>query len=175
MSAEKIAMSAAVSGARPLTVLFDTNVWMDFFTNRRGNAHDVALLIDAIASGDGSVLTTITTVKDLFYLIPCYLKREAEADGGAGNMAAAREAIAWSCVRMVRKLSTVVGTDTADLLWAEANRAVEPDLEDGLLLETVRRAGADFVVSSDRGLLRRSPVPGLTPGELLAVVLKQGR
>ena len=84
--------------------------------------------------------------------------RAAGAEVTPAVAAAAREP-AWACVRFVLDASLVVPVGRDEVLRAFALRPVHDDLEDGLLLGAASRAGADYVVTHDRELARRSPVP----------------
>ena len=146
----------------PLKLLVDTNVWLDYFLARSRTHAEAAELI---AAADGSerieLLTSSLSLKDLAYVLAQDMKVGARAAGAevTPEVAAAARETAWACARFVLDASLVVPVGRDEVLRAFALRPVHDDLEDDLLLGAACRAGADYVVTHDRELARRSPVP----------------
>ena len=154
-----------------MRLLFDTNVWLNnYLPDREG--HDVAgKLLVACVHGGHDVLYAAVSAKDVFFLIAraskLYTRREgplSEGDAGAANE------IAWACVANMGEIATPVGMDGSDLWIASKYKRLHADFEDDLVLAAAIRAKADYLVTSDERLLRKSPVAALAPGDMLALL-----
>ena len=96
--------------------------------------------------------------------------RPGRADATALVTHAMSRQIAWGCVLSMGEMATVVPVDQSDLWIATKFRTVHEDLEDDLVLAAMERSQADFLVTSDETLLRKSPVAALSPHDLLALM-----
>ena len=145
-------------------LLFDTNVWLDFFLDRSAH-HDVAGALVAEANRhDATILTPVTALKDIYFLITLELKRmEREANGSVTeSFANAINEVAWACIKSMRRQSVIVGADATDMVEAIVMRPTHPDFEDNLIAAALVRSHADFLVTSDKSLLHHQPVPCLS-------------
>ena len=174
----KVPVAAAVaSGVAPmrassLTLLVDTNVWLDFFIERSFK-HEIArrLVVEA-QMRNIQLFTAVHTVKDCYFLINAELKRMERAERGtvSESSALAMREVAWSCVKNLRRLSYIVPADDSDAIEAIIMRAEHPDFEDNLIAAAALRARADCVVTLDAGMLAHQPVSCITPEEALDLV-----
>lgn len=146
--------------AEPLKLLVDTNVWVDYYVSASINhAAAVQFVVDSAKKGIVLYVSSIS-LKDVFQLIVRRTKKEFREEGIAidGAMAAAIEESAWSCVRNIRQQAVVVPIGSTETLYAETWRDVHGDFEDDLILAAAKRAHADYVVTSDGGLLKHAPL-----------------
>lgn len=159
-------MSGAVSdmGTKPLKLLVDTNVWLDYFLARNPRHREVARLLATAAKSESAVLYVASlSLKDVAYLLACDMKRGARKAGREITpqvVAAARET-AWACVRKVVDFALVAPVGHAEVLQGFAYKAVHDDFEDDLILGVAYRTGVDYIVTHDDELARRSPIPCL--------------
>lgn len=136
----------------PVRYLLDTNIWLYFFLGEDAYKHEI---MDLIASGqdDGvDILFTPTTAKDLFYVLPRALRR-AGAIGPDETMGS----IAWGCLERMFELATPVPQSAAECHIARMLRSTIPDFEDAMIIAAAETAGADYIVTLDKELLRDMP------------------
>ena len=63
------------------TFLVDTNVWIDYFMASEPHGKEVLAFFEAVDQRGGTLLYAPTTLKDVFFLVPRILRREAQAAG----------------------------------------------------------------------------------------------
>lgn len=157
--------SATSAGAgqvpsKGLSLLLDTNVWIDFFVDRSRRHEAAVSLVKAARAHDVPLFTAIEATKDVFFTVACELKRMQRDETGTVTEAfanAANEA-AWSCLSTLRRQSCIVAADASDMVEAMVQRASHGDYEDNLVVAAAMRASATHIVSSDKQLQKRSPV-----------------
>lgn len=154
------------------SVLFDTNVLLDYFLARGESGETSKRLIGTLWDGDYRMLVTSGTLKDLFYLVAAAIKRGARNKAGVLTEEDAKTAsfIAWSCVRQATELMTVTETGWGECLRAITLRNFHDDFEDNLLIASAERAHIDYVVTRDRQLIERAPLACLSPEDMLRLV-----
>lgn len=152
-----------------LSFLLDSNVWLDFFLARNARTQTIKTLLLECKKRDIQLVTSLTSLKDVFYLIGAELKRAQRKQYGklSASMAAAAMDTAWACVSFIRKESFVLPQTESDVLEAFVLRPSHPDLEDNLLIAAATRAQIDYVITSDNQLLKRQLCPCMTPQETL--------
>lgn len=160
---------------RPASILVDTNVWVDYFiAGRSGNADAVEFLETAWRES-AQLLYPIGALQDIFAVLIMELKRETrmvrEVDEAC--MAALRR-IAWGCVDSIRDGACAVGADESDAWLACKYRKINWDLEDNMVLAAAERAGADYLVTSDRVLISKANVAAMRPGDMAALLQEMG-
>lgn len=167
-------------------ILFDTNVWVDYFIDR-GPMHDAVftLVSQALASEAVTLCTAVTSTNDIYYAIQQELKREIRAEKGVlpeGDALAARE-MAWACLQSVRKLSFIVPADESTMMEATIVKEIHFDYEDDLVIAAAKRVKAECIVTSDEQMLKHQPYKCITPQEAIealeseeiARLIRQGR
>lgn len=147
-------MSEEGHGCAADSLLLDTNAWLYYFTGEGKRGADVAALIVHCANHSIPLLYTPTTLKDVFYLVPRYLKRAAPGDDADG---AARNGIAWGVVNSMMELAVAAPLAAGECELAHLLRSKHPDLEDNLLLAAAERVSARYVVTYDGKLQKRFP------------------
>lgn len=133
-------------------VLLDVNVVLGVLQRREPFFEDSASVMAAVESGRCEGLLAAHSVTTLFYL----MTKHASA------------AVARVRVVELLRLLTVAPVDQGVL--EDALALPYADLEDGVQMAAADRAGADYLVTRDRGGYAPGPLPTLTPGELLALV-----
>ena len=155
----------------PLRLLVDTNVWLDnYIPTRAGHAAAVDLFTHA-RTRNMQLLYPVEAIKDVFYLMSAHFKADARAAGLEVNetTAAVARSLAWDCVNNMREVACAVGADGSDVWLAAKYRTLHEDLEDNLVLAAAKRAHADWLITGDRALAAKSPVPTMSPADWLAL------
>ncbi|MDO4443185.1 MAG: PIN domain-containing protein [Slackia sp.] len=155
-----------------MSLLLDSNVWLDYFIAKRPGHADAVRLIGEACRKDVTLLCTSFIMKDVFYLLGVIFKREERALAGSlshDSAAAVNEAI-WGCIRCMNEMATVVGSDAVDVWLAMKLRSVHGDLEDDLVVAAAKRAETTYLVTNDERLIKHAPVAALMPADALAMV-----
>lgn len=155
-----------------LTLLIDTNVWVDNYCADHTNSAAARACIHKAHALGHTLVYPAGCIKDVFYVLGHEFRRMAVAANdalGEKESLSAREAV-WGCVNNICELATAVGVDEADVWLARKQRRLTEDLEDNLVLAAARRAQADYLVTSDRALIQHATVAALTPEDMLTVL-----
>lgn len=168
-------MTASGKPARPLGVLVDTNVWVDYFVAGRLGHADAVAFIKLAWRESVQLLYPISALQDVFAVLIMEFKREARAirEVDEACMATVRR-IAWGCVDSIRDGATAVGADESDAWLACKYRKINWDLEDNMVLAAAKRVGADYLVTSDRTLISKANVAALRPADMAALLEEMG-
>ena len=142
----------------PMRLLVCADVWVAFLdaSKQPYNSQAGAFISQAQAAG-AELLYPATALKDVFTAL-------AESDDTKG------EAAAWQAVDRMRAIGAAVGVDEADLMLACRYRGLTTELSDSIAFAAAERAKADYMVTFDEQLLRRSTVAALAPQDLCAVL-----
>lgn len=157
--------------AGPLSIVVDTNVWVDTYVPSR-DTHEISKRFLSVAASQGHVLFYPSRILvDVFYQVRVYFKRWARACFGEirGEHAHVVRDMSWDCVDNMREVATAIGADGSDEWLACKYRYLCDDLEDNYVIAAAERVQADFIVTNDRGLLKASTVAALTPEDMLHV------
>ncbi|MEG0476165.1 MAG: PIN domain-containing protein [Raoultibacter sp.] len=156
----------------PTRLLLDTNVWLDLFASDRSGREDAVNLVTWAVQQEVTLLYAASSIKDFYYILEEREKRKlraAKIEVDAGTAADINE-YAWGCIRALEEIATVVALDQSDVWLASKFRALHSDFEDNLILAALERSSADYLITADEVLLKRSPAPALSPGDLLTLV-----
>lgn len=158
--------------ANPSKLLLDSNVWIDLFASDRAGHGDAVKLVTWAVQQEAILFFAASSVKDVYYLLQEGEKRKLRAASVEINagVAAAVDEYAWGCLGAMEDLGTVVPLDQSDVWLATKFRSIHGDFEDNLVLAAMERSDADYLVTGDKTLLRRCPVPALPAAGLLALV-----
>lgn len=153
-----------------LTLLVDTNMWLDYFLGRKG-AKDATAFIQCSLDHEDAITVNLGIMKDVFYLVGATVKRRAREEKGKVDEATSRVAndLAWTCLSKIQGLAVVLNLGFAEHLEASALRLKNPDYEDDLLLATAKNLKADYIITGDKSLLTNDVAPALTPAEYVAM------
>ena len=143
------------------TFLVDTNVWIDYFMASEPHYREILSFFEAVDQHGGTLLYAPTTLKDVFFLIPRILRREAIATGEIEETSFAPAA--WACVRTMTEIAVAapLSLPECDLAWML--RTTHGDLEDNLVIAAAETCNADYVVSYDRAMLEHFSPACITP------------
>lgn len=139
--------------ALTLKLLVCTDVWLALVSDGPSQSDAAALLAQAANTG-AQLLYPATALSDIYHAL-----------GGE-----AAQKAAWAGVDRVRKLGVAVGVDEADLMLACRYRGLAGDLAGNMALAAAERAKADYLVTFDDELLRRSTVAALSPKDMCVVL-----
>ena len=155
---------------KTIRMVVDTNVWLDNYLHNRDGYEAARDFFNLVSSLDIRPLYSAATLKDVFCIIGSSLKTEIRHQGCKLTKADALaiRKIAWACVENMRELGTAVCVDEADLWLACKYRRLHEDLEDNLVLAAAERVHADYLVTSDEQLIRKSTVAAFTPTDMTA-------
>lgn len=160
---------------RTLKILVDTNVWIDYFLADRPGHDDATSFINAAWAESTQLLYPIGALQDVFAILIMELKRGArkvqEVDESCMH---ALRRIAWGCIDALREVATAVGADESDAWFACKYRKLNWDLEDNMVLAAAKRAEADYLVTSDRGLISKSNIAALLPADMTTLLEEMG-
>lgn len=152
-------MGGAAHGKTSLTrplVLVDTGVWLDYLTDRKGTAHDIALVFEEVERRGGALLTALTSLQDIFRLTVSHV-RSALEEAHDQTSEASQRAMAWGCVKMIRERSALVEMGMADIIRAEQVLSPRGDLSDALVLVAAQRSRADILLTENEQLKAAAP------------------
>lgn len=155
-----------------ITLLIDTNVWIDYFSPWR-QGHELACTLFAMSVERGiDLLFAVSSSKDVYYQVQMSYKLLAKRCDGAlteERAVAARET-AWGCVRWMGEVANPVGCDMSDMWLAQKHKTIHADYEDDLVIAAAIRSKATQLVTNDRSLIIHAPVSALSVEDALAYV-----
>jgi predicted nucleic acid-binding protein len=141
-----------VAEIRPLKLLLDINVFLDFIQQRAGLARSSAGLFAAIEMKRASAYVAGHTLTTAYYIV----RRGHNAP------------IAESAVLTLLRVVDVVPLDRDDLLRAMA--LGWNDFEDAVQAVCASKVGADYIVTRNLRDFRRSSVPAHDPEFILSLL-----
>lgn len=156
--------------SKQLSILLDTNVWLDYFLGSR-NGHAMACSLVNLAFEKNQTLTySLSSVKDVYYIMGLKLKKAAREEKGclSDSAAAAANAAAWGCINNMQEIACAIPIDLPDVWMASKQRVIHADFEDDLLIAAAKRAQVDYLVTNDERLLRHCPVASLDVADMCA-------
>lgn len=159
--------------SQPVSMLLDTNVWLDAFLPGRKLADSVRRLISLAQRADAVIYYPVHTMPDVFYLSFIGVKRLLHGQADDEVVAAAARTTAWELVNTMRDIAVAVGSDQADVWLACKSEHIHNDVEDNLVLAAMKRSKADYLVTSDKRLIAHAPlasVAAVTPEDMLRVL-----
>lgn len=130
-------------------ILIDTDVLLDVALDRAPHADASAQLLDLLERRGRGAFVAWHTLSNFYYMV-----RPARGHDDA-------RAFLLDLVGFV----TVAPTDTASLRYAAA--LPMPDLEDAMQVAAARASGASTIATRNVGDFARSPIPALTPADIL--------
>lgn len=155
-------------GREPLRLLVDTNIWLDYFLERRECNMALAAIHRAYEMGDLMAVTP-TITKDVFFITSASLKKRMREEGLeiSNGLGKGSNAVAWECLKTMQKLTLVLNVGMLEHVGAMFLGSEYPDYEDDLLIATARNAKIDHIITNDKGLLKSAKTLALTPQEYL--------
>lgn len=138
-----------------MIVMLDLNVLLDVIQKREPHFHASAKLLDLVATGAIEGCVPALGVTTIHYIVTKYADRH-KAD----------QAVDWLLAQ-----TTVASPGKEHFLRARALSM--PDFEDAVVAALAESGNCDYVASRNATDFADSPVPTLTPEELLAQLAQQ--
>lgn len=150
---------------RQKRLLLDTNVWIDLFEPTRPGFSDAKDLVDYCLKNDIALMIAPTSLKDFYYQLNAQIKRRIREEGReiTPSIAVATEECAWGCAQSILDYANVVSMGLIDVGMARSLRGMHRDLEDNMIVAVAMRCEADCLVTSDKRLIAKCPVPSMNP------------
>lgn len=159
-----------MSSSKPI-ILVDTCVWLDLFLLDRPGRRDAQAFISHALNSEIPLAYASHSSLDVYAKAGICAKRFfREAGQLTDAQARAARTFAWDCATQMREVATPVPADMSDFYYAEKFRPLHEDLEDNLILAGCNRARANYLVTTDKRLLRHADVLAKTPAEMLALL-----
>ena len=134
-----------------MTIMLDLNVLLDVLQKREPHFQCSAELLDLVAKGTIHGFVPAHGITTIHYIVAKY------ADRAKGD-----EAVDWLLAH-----TQVIPAAREHFLRARALNL--PDFEDGVVAALAESSHCDYVASRNTADFTKSPVPTLTPEELLTV------
>lgn len=154
----------------PSRIVIDTNVWLYYFLGRQPECRIIRDLFLACNDRGVTLLYTPTTYKDVFFLIPRQMRRDAAAEGVRDDVSYLPSA--WACVDALSQMAVAIPQSLVECSLARNLRKRHNDLEDNLLVAAAETSDADYIVTYDKRLIRDYDPVCLTPGQMLAFLAR---
>lgn len=162
-----------MNGGRPM-LFVDTCVWLDLYLLDRPGRGAAQALIRYALDHDISLAYASHSALDVYAKAGICVKRFFRENGAlTEEQAKTAKAFAWDCATQMREMATPVPADVSDFYYAERFRPLHSDFEDDLILAGCSRAKANYLVTTDKRLLRHADISAKTPSEML-VLLESG-
>lgn len=154
----------------PLSLILDTNVWVDLYYPTRKHHKDVIDLVSLACRNDITLYYSTHSITDAFYLIKVEQKGLLRSEVGqlTESLALGANETAWACIRNMREIGVSIPISDPILAAAAEMKGVHTDFEDDVVLAAAQMAGVDFLVTNDKTLVSKSIVPALTAKDMLA-------
>ena len=135
-----------------MIALFDTDVVLDLFLDRKSFAEPAALLFSKAEEGEIQGYVSATTITTIYYL--------------ASKTIGTKKAI-WA----TRKLLSFLEVASVDRAVIEgALEGKYKDFEDGVVAEAARQIHANAIITRNVKDYKTSPVPAHSPAEMLRIL-----
>lgn len=150
-------------------LLLDTNIWMDNYFAHRPESAAARKLIAYANEQNFTLAYAATSSKDLFFLAGSELKRlvREEGDGLTEERARACSDLAWSFLQNMTAIAVAIPVGEPQIWLASHYRDLHDDFEDDLVLAAAEESKADYLVTNDRALFGKAPVPVFTSADML--------
>ena len=153
-----------MNAKRTLTVLIDTNVWLDYYLPDRKGNREAYELIDCLLDADAQITYSPLSTKDVYYLIMKALKRTVRQPDNELNdlQALSIREYAWGCIDNMMQNAVSLPIDERVVWMARKSKGIVPDYEDGLVVGAGELADVDYLVTSDKRLLSNPQIKALS-------------
>lgn len=149
---------SGVGTKRPLKLLIDTNVWLDYFLGRTSATELTVELFSQAAESENIVLfSSSLSVKDIYCILGRTMKADARRGGALTHEAiAGADETAWACIRLIRQKSIIASVGADEVFDSFVFKHYHNDFEDNLILGVANRIDADYVVTGDKDLIKHT-------------------
>lgn len=145
------------------TLLLDTNSWLTYFLRRKEDLEAIDAVVAFGTTNDLTLAYAPTTAKDLFYIIPRALRER-----GGGNVS--YKPAAWACLNRLMEIAVAAPQTLGECELARMLSRECSDFEDNLILAAASTIKADYVVTSDKRLLKAMPEDCITPARAVELL-----
>lgn len=144
-----------------MKLLLDTNVLLDYCFPSRPLHKDVFEFINQACNNGSDLYASITSTNTFFYIAALEIKN------ATNNVnASIRNEMTYAFYDNISSLVTFVGCDESDLFIASKKRYENTDFEDNLIIASAIRLDADYIITSDKELLKKQIFPTKSPQEI---------
>ena len=151
------------------TLLLDTNVWLSYLL-ARDSGYSVAARIVSEAGKHGVTLAYVpSTLKDIFYIAPRLLRREAIEDGVYVEGTSYKPAACGS-IKKITDIAVAAPQALIECEMAYSLRNVHYDYEDNLVFAAAETCNVDYVVTTDEDFLKHFAAACITPEQALHLI-----
>ena len=144
------------------TLLLDTNVWVSYVLAQEPYAQVVHRLVEAAGKYGVTLAYAPSTLKDVFYIVPRSLRRDAIAAGSYKEGISFRPA-AWGSVKKITEIAVAAPQSLVECEMAWSLRNIHYDYEDNLVFAAAETCNADYVVTTDEEFLEHFGPACITP------------
>lgn len=155
---------------RPLSLILDTNIWVDLYFPNRPNHVASYRMVLAAQEKEAQLFYSPHSMIDVFYLANSEQKSLLRKDGGelTESFALGANEIAWGCIQSIYEIGAPIPITAPILSKALKMKSVHSDFEDDAILAAAQIANLDFLVTNDQKLLTKGIVPSLSAEDMLA-------
>lgn len=157
---------------RPLSLILDTNIWVDlYYPNRPDHAASYQMLV-AAQEKEAELYYSAHSLLDVFYLANNEQKGMLREDLGelTEPLALGANEVAWGCIQNMYDIGAPIPITAPVLSMALKMKAIHSDFEDDVILAAAEMAHVDFLVTNDRKLLTKGIVPVLSAEDMLTYI-----
>ena len=152
-----------------IRLLVDTNIWIDNYLCHRPGYESACKFIYEATQRTIALTYPSTSAKDVYYAVCTGLKQTIRSEKGSltETDALACNEIAWRCIQNMMDIATAAPISEAEMWLACRYKKLHSDFEDDLVLASAETSKATYLVTSDKKLLGKSPLPAFTPDDML--------
>ena len=132
-----------------MTILFDTNISLDFLLERQPFFNDAAEIIRLTEKGDLTTFITASSATDIYYIMRKYRSHEDRI----------------SILTDYFSLVDIINTTRTDIL--KALKTGNDDFEDAVTYQCAKRKKVDFIISKNMSGFRDKSPKAVSPAEFL--------
>lgn len=154
----------------PRYIVVDTNVWLYYFLGREPECSTIRDLFLSCDEHGVTLIYTPTTYKDVFFLIPRQMRRDAIAEGKDEEVSYLPSA--WACIDVMTQVAVAIPQSLVECAMARDLRKSHNDLEGNLLIAAAETSDADYIITYDQRLIRDYAPVCLTPEQMLKFLEK---
>ena len=138
-----------------MKVLIDTNITMDFMSDRNPFSDDAEKVFTFCCSGLIEGYMTVNSFCDLHYILRKHLRDKNQLT---------------SVLSFWLKFVEILDTTSSDCRLAFESPVL--DYEDAVISEAARRCGIEYIVTRNINDFKKSPVPAVSPADFVKIAMK---
>lgn len=135
-----------------MKILFDTNIIIDVFLDRKPFSEHASYLMSKVERSEITGFLCASTVTTIHYLLSKYLDKE-------------------KAIESINSLMALFEVASVNRLVIEnALQSKFTDFEDAVLHESARHAGAEYIITGNIKDFKKTKIPAFTPTEFLSML-----